>query len=161
MCRIPPEIGSYSTTFYTIREVFVLHYISFLSQKSDDELQIVEGYRQDIKSICNTFWLFGFDIRIYSDLTIEKLIETVDDLSKESIFKNYSSLVVWILSSEDLATVYGEDGLNVSKLQWTFRTENCPHLEDKPKIFFIQGHHKHRGTTQYKSIIHFYSVSIF
>ena len=58
----------------------------------------------------------------------------------DSIFKGYASLVVCILSHGGPGTVEGVDleSVNVSELQWAFSRENCPDLQDKPKIFFIQ-----------------------
>ena len=98
-----------------------------------------------MKSLCKTFWLFGYDLRIYADLTAEGLKQTVKDLAEEkkdgdSIFKGYASLVVCILSHGGPGTVEGIDGkpVNVSELQWAFSSEKCPDLQDKPKIFFIQ-----------------------
>lgn len=111
------------------------------------------GYRQDVKSICNTFMEFGYDIRVYEDLEAKELLLTVKKLAKEkkcskieskdSIFKGYASIVIWVLSYHGaLGTVYGHDGkqVSVSELQWAFGIENCFDLADKPKIFFIQGH---------------------
>ena len=99
-----------------------------------------------MKSLCKTFWLFGYDLRIYADLTGKELLQTVKDLAMEkdanghSIFKGYASLVVCILSHGEPGTVHGVSGqpVNVSELQWEFSREKCPDLQDKPKIFFIQ-----------------------
>ena len=105
------------------------------------------GYRKDVKSLINTFWLFGYELRIYADLTGKELLQTVKNLAMEkdangrdSIFKGYASLVVCILSHGGPGTVEGVDleSVNVSKLQWAFSRDYCPDLQDKPKIFFVQ-----------------------
>ena len=92
-----------------------------------------------MKTICVTFWLFGFDIRVYADLKAEEVLDTVNKLAKEDL-KNYNSLVVFVLSHGGLVTVSGHNGVqvNINQLQWPFRAQNCPDLQDKPKIFFIQ-----------------------
>ena len=103
------------------------------------------GYRQDVKSLCVTFWKFGFDIRTYVNLTAERLTQTMQKLAEEkdanenSIFKGYANLVVCILSHGGLETVYGIDGkaVNIKDLQWAFSAEQCPELNGKPKVFFI------------------------
>ena len=104
------------------------------------------GYRKDVKSLCNTFWSFGYDLRIYVDLTAQGLRQTVKDLAaekdpktKDSIFKGYQSLVVCILSHGGPGSVYGVDNIpvNVSELQWAFNAEHCE-LQEKAKIFFVQ-----------------------
>ena len=103
--------------------------------------------------MCKTFWLFGYDLRIYADLTAQGLLETVKDLAMEkkpngdSIFKGYASLVVCILSHGGPGTVEGIDGqpVNVSELQWAFSRETCPDLQDKAKIFFIEACQGNKG----------------
>ena len=104
------------------------------------------GYRKDVKSLCHTFWSFGYDLRIYTDLTALGLRQTVKNLAKEkipktkdSIFKDYQSLVVCILSHGGPGSVYGVDNIpvNVSELQWAFNAEHCE-LQGKAKIFFVQ-----------------------
>ena len=126
-------------------------------------MENLEGYREDVKSICNNFLLFGYDIRVYADLDAQELRQTVIHLAKErrnnnskqvsgddSIFKYYASLVIWILSYHGkLCTVYGHDGEQVSvrELEWALSFEKCPELKDKPKIFFIQGHRQKQQTT--------------
>ena len=93
-----------------------------------------------MKTICVTFWLFGYDIRVYNaDLKAEELLDTVNKLAKEDL-KNYNSLVVFVLSHGGLVTVSGHDGeqVNINQLQWPFRAQNCPDLKGKPKMFFIQ-----------------------
>ena len=85
-------------------------------------------------------------MRPHKNLTAAKLRQTLKDLAKEkgpngeSIFKGYASLVICLLSHGGLGTVFGVDGLalNVLELQWTFNSDSCPDLSDKPKIFIIQ-----------------------
>ena len=124
-------------------------------------METLAGYREDVKSIYNTFLLFGYDIRVYADLTAEGLLKTVRDIAAEkventgdSIFTNYNSLVVFVLSHGGLVTVYGHDGeqVNVSELQWAFCCQNCPDLQNKPKLFFIQGHPPSQKRVLEKSI---------
>ena len=112
--------------------------------------------------MCNTFWQFGYDIRIYADLTAKELRQTMTALAKErvvdnkdtadkaddgdnnssSIFKGYASVVIWILShgGRGHETVYGTDGesVDIQELLWAFSAEQCPDLQGKPKVFFIQ-----------------------
>ena len=115
-----------------------------------------------MESLCETFWQFGYDLRIYADLTAQGLLQTVKDLAKEkkpngdSIFKSYASLGVCILSHGGPGTVEGIDGgsVNVSELQWAFSRETCPELQNKAKIFFIQACQGNKGQNrkEYSSI---------
>ena len=85
-------------------------------------------------------------LRIYRNLTAAELRQILKELAKEkgpngeSIFQGYASLVVCLLSHGGLGTVLGVDDqpVNVLELQWTFNSDSCPDLNDKPKIFIIQ-----------------------
>jgi len=126
---------------------------TFFYFKVETKLEDLPGYRQDVKSLCITFWQFGLDIRTYVNLTAERLTQTTKELAKEkdanddSIFKGYASLVVCILSHGGLETVYGIDGkaVNIKDLQLAFSAEQCPELYGKPKVFFIHKHLQHQA----------------
>ena len=106
-----------------------------------------KGSEKDAEALSKTFEGFGYELRPYENLTAEQLRQTLNDLAKEkdsmgqSIFKQYASLVVCLLSHGSLGSVMGIDRkqVNVLELQYeTFNSETCPDLNDKPKIFIIQ-----------------------
>ena len=95
----------------------------------------------DVKTLSETFLNFGYDLRIYANLKKDELIETFKQLASDGMFKWYASLVVCLLSHGGLGTVEGIDGepVNViSDIQWTFNSQKCPDLINKPKIFIFQ-----------------------
>ena len=109
--------------------------------------EVRKGSKLDVDDLSDTFAAFGYDVRVHENLTAQKLRQTLKNLSEEknsngkSIFKNYASLVVCLLSHGGLGTVYGTDykAVNVLELQYEiFNSETCPDLNDKPKIFIIQ-----------------------
>ena len=79
-------------------------------------------------------------MRLHRNLTAEELRQTLLNLARDTNFKGYASLVVCLLSHGGLGTVLGVDDqpVNVLELQWTFNSDSCPDLNDKPKIFIIQ-----------------------
>ena len=120
--------------------------------KDKTKLENLLGYRTDVKSLCNTFRHFGFDLRICSNLSLEGLLQTLkelilnqDNASDHSIFKGYASLVVCILSHGGIDTVCGTDGesIKIQKLI-EFIVDECPNLKGKPKIFIIHTQLRHK-----------------
>ena len=60
-------------------------------------LHDLPGYRHDMLKLCSTFWIFGYDLRVYVNLTAEQMEQTTQTLAQEtendvSIFKGYASL---------------------------------------------------------------------
>ena len=94
-----------------------------------------------MKALSETFLTFGYDLRLYANLTKDQLIQTVDEIAANGMLTSYASLVVCLLSHGGLGTIEGVDGqpVNViSDLQWAFNSHKCPDLINKPKIFIIQ-----------------------
>ena len=94
-----------------------------------------------MKALSETFLTFGYDLRLYANLTKDQLIQTVDEIATNGMLKDYASLVVCLLSHGGLGTIEGVDGqpvIVISDIQWAFNSQKCPELINKPKIFIIQ-----------------------
>ena len=104
------------------------------------------GSDVDVKALSETFLTFGYDLRLYANLTKEQLIQTVDEIATKGMLKDYASLVVCLLSHGGLGTIEGVDHKKgheklvnvISDIQWAFNSQKCPELINKPKIFIIQ-----------------------
>jgi len=109
-------------------------------------LENLPGYIVDLISLYNTFRQFGFDLRIFSNLSAEGLRKTLEELvgnqdgCDHSIFAGYPSLVCCILSHGGFHTVYGTDGESVDVHELQSIVDKCPDLRGKPKIFVIHTH---------------------
>ena len=93
--------------------------------------------------LCSTFWIFGYDLRVYVNLTAEQMEQTTQTLAQEtendvSIFKGYASLVVCILSHGGPGEVYGIDGQPVMEASIRQTFQGVVELRDKLQLFIIQ-----------------------
>ena len=103
------------------------------------------GYRRDVLELCSVFWIFGYDLRVYVDLTAREMRKITAELANEkdgsnnSIFDGYSSLIVVILAHGAAGVVCGVDGrdVNIDDLKACFIREGKL-FEDKPIFFIIQ-----------------------
>ena len=101
-----------------------------------------QGSDIDATSLRKTFIEFGYESVEYENLEAEELHQTLKNLAKDD-WTGYASVVVCLLSHGGLGTICGVDSyreVNVMQLQHeVFNSVTCPGLEDKPKIFIIQG----------------------
>lgn len=133
--------------------------VVFYFVQQTTKLENLPGYREDVKSLGNTFYQCGFDLRIFKNLSADGIIQTIIELTEEkdkanltSILKGFASLVICILSHGGLDnTVYGTDGelVDIQKLQLVL--EQCPELKGKPKVFIIQTHFRQQTQEEQKN----------
>ncbi|XP_073833875.1 death executioner caspase related to Apopain/Yama [Musca autumnalis] len=94
-----------------------------------------EKDRDDIKA---TLLNFGFDVRVYDDLTFAEVSEKLKATSQEDHSQN-DCLVVVVMSHGLEGKVYARDmAYPVERLWNPFLGQNCKSLINKPKLFFIQ-----------------------
>jgi serine/threonine protein kinase len=98
-----------------------------------------KGSEHDVRNLENVFRNFGFDVRIKENLSAFDLDTYLSDLAKEN-FTQYASLVICVLSHGHQGAVYGTDGKSVAlnTIKFKFNIEDCPSMQDKPKIFVFQ-----------------------
>ena len=99
------------------------------------------GYRADVQRLCSTFWILGYDLRVYVDLTAKQMLDVAKEKTENnvSILNGYASLFVCILAHGDYGDkVIGVDGqpVEIKKLQDAF--VNADNLKNKLKCFIVQ-----------------------
>lgn len=97
------------------------------------------GTQQDEKALRAVFSRFGFEMRVYNDLTAEEMRFALKELGNLN-FMDHDALVVCVLSHGEMGCVYGTDEKQVSLTELTqpFTSGRAPTLAGKPKLFFIQ-----------------------
>ena len=110
------------------------------------QLNPLPGYRKDVINLCTRFWIFGYYLRVYVNLTAQEMTNTVHSIISEVWPENdaaahdrYSSLVLCILShGGSEGVVYGVDNrpVLIDSLKSPF--EELSALEGKLKLFIIQ-----------------------
>ncbi|XP_067618366.1 caspase-1-like isoform X2 [Eurosta solidaginis] len=96
------------------------------------------GTERDRDTVADMLLSYGFDVRIFNDLTFEKVDGHLKDIAKED-HTNNDCFVLVIMSHGAEGRVYASDmSYPVERLWQPFLGSNCSSLINKPKIFFVQ-----------------------
>lgn len=82
-----------------------------------------------------------FSVQMHRDLTADGMKSVLSEVAKEEKQKNAQCLVVILMSHGENGGIYGIDGklLNLTQEVYAqFNDSNCPSLQGKPKVFFVQ-----------------------
>ncbi|CAH2323072.1 caspase-2 [Pelobates cultripes] len=120
---------------------------------STPDLDFRHGGDVDLASLTQLYSRLGYKVIPHNNLTAQDMLCKLDTFSKLSEHADLDSCIVALLSHGVDGAVYGTDGQLV-QLQDVFRildNAHCPHLQNKPKMFFIQacrGEETDRGVDQ-------------
>ncbi|NXS06922.1 CASP2 protein, partial [Neodrepanis coruscans] len=115
----------------------ILSNVHFSSEK---DLEYRAGGDVDCSSLEKLFKHLGYQVTVFRDLTAQEMQNALERFSKLPDHQYVDSCIVALLSHGVEGGVYGSDGKLV-QLQDAFRlfdNANCPSLQNKPKMFFIQ-----------------------
>ncbi|XP_053943265.1 caspase-2 isoform X1 [Cuculus canorus] len=128
----------------------ILSNIHFSSEK---DLEYRSGGDVDCTSLEMLFKHLGYQVTVFHDQTAQEMQNALERFSKLPDHQDVDSCIVALLSHGVEGGVYGSDG-KLLQLQEAFRlfdNANCPNLQNKPKMFFIQacrGDETDRGVDQ-------------
>ncbi|XP_061108027.1 caspase-3-like [Conger conger] len=130
-----PDKYRYNMDYTSIGRCVIINNKNF---DKNTGLNAREGTDVDAGLVMKTFRGLGYDVKIFNDLTVEKIEEELTKVSKEDHSK-MASFVCVLLSHGQENRLYGTDSaVELSKLTGLFRGDNCATLVGKPKLFFIQ-----------------------
>ncbi|XP_011202747.2 caspase-3 [Bactrocera dorsalis] len=96
------------------------------------------GTEKDRDTIAETLSLYGFDVRVFNDLTFEKVDAQLKAIAKEDHSEN-DCFVLVVMSHGAEGRIFASDmSYPVERLWQPFLGDNCKSLINKPKIFFLQ-----------------------
>ncbi|XP_013108462.2 caspase-1 [Stomoxys calcitrans] len=96
------------------------------------------GTEKDRDAMIATLLNYGFDVRVYDELTFAEVSEKLKATAQEDHSQN-DCLIVVVMSHGLEGKVYAKDmSYPVERLWNPFLGENCKSLINKPKLFFIQ-----------------------
>lgn len=109
-----------------------------------------EGTEKDEKNLSRTFRYLGYDVVIYQNRKAWEILGIFRELQKRD-FSNDDSLVCWILSHGEEGKIFRSDSraVELDDIKNLFTAKECPKLQGKPKLFFIQAC---RGKVQTKAV---------
>ncbi|XP_012302948.2 caspase-2 isoform X1 [Aotus nancymaae] len=128
----------------------VLSNVHFTGEK---DLEFRSGGDVDHSRLVTLFKLLGYDIHDLHDQTTQEMREKLQNFAQLPAHRVTDSCIVALLSHGVEGAIYGVDG-KLLQLQEVFRlfdNANCPSLQNKPKMFFIQacrGDETDRGVDQ-------------
>nr|ABG48761.1 caspase-8 [Haemaphysalis longicornis] len=99
------------------------------------------GSEVDVRRMEDLFEALFFRVQTHRDLSADDMKSVLSDAAKEDKQKNAECLVVILMSHGENDGIYGTDGkwLNLKQEVYTqFNDSNCPSLQGKPKLFFVQ-----------------------
>ncbi|XP_061108026.1 caspase-3-like isoform X3 [Conger conger] len=97
------------------------------------------GTDVDADRVEKTFRGLGYDVKIFKDLKVAKIVKELTKVSKEDHSKMASFVCVILSHGEENGIIYGTDReVELSELTSLFRGDHCATLVGKPKLFFIQ-----------------------
>uniref|UniRef100_A0A8C5R7U2 Caspase-2 n=1 Tax=Leptobrachium leishanense TaxID=445787 RepID=A0A8C5R7U2_9ANUR len=117
------------------------------------DLDYRHGGNVDFVAMKQLYSRLGYSVISYNDLTAQDILSALSNFSRRSEHAQLDSCIVALLSHGVDGAVYGVDGKLV-QLQEVFAmldNAHCPHLQNKPKMFFIQacrGEETDRGVDQ-------------
>ncbi|KAM5302413.1 caspase-2 isoform 4-T4 [Glossophaga mutica] len=128
----------------------VLSNVHFTGEK---DLEFRSGGDVDHSTLVALFKLLGYQVHVLLDQTAQEMQEKLQNFAQMPTHRVTDSCIVALLSHGVEGGIYGVDG-KVLQLQEVFRlfdNANCPSLQNKPKMFFIQacrGDETDRGVDQ-------------
>ncbi|KAL5005816.1 hypothetical protein ScPMuIL_016974 [Solemya velum] len=108
----------------------------------------------------NLKWLFeekmNFHVQVYNNLKDFEMVRVLVNISMNVNHDDYDCFVCCILSHGALGHVYGTNCslVRIDDMTSAFKSQKCPSLAGKPKLFFIQacqGREKQEGVEVYES----------
>ncbi|XP_055447148.1 caspase-2 isoform X2 [Bubalus kerabau] len=115
----------------------VLSNVHFTGEK---DLEFRSGGDVDHSTLVTLFKLLGYKVHVLLDQTAQEMQEKLQNFAQLPAHRVTDSCIVALLSHGVEGGVYGVDG-KLLQLQEVFRlfdNANCPSLQNKPKMFFIQ-----------------------
>ncbi|KAF6275846.1 caspase 2 [Rhinolophus ferrumequinum] len=128
----------------------VLSNVHFTGEK---DLEFRSGGDVDHSTLVALFKLLGYKVHVLLDQTAQEMLEKLQDFARFPAHRVTDSCIVALLSHGVDGGIYGVDGrlLQLQEVFQIFDNANCPSLQNKPKMFFIQacrGDETDRGVDQ-------------
>uniref|UniRef100_A0A8D1MKZ4 Caspase-2 n=1 Tax=Sus scrofa TaxID=9823 RepID=A0A8D1MKZ4_PIG len=126
----------------------VLSNVHFTGEK---DLEFRSGGDVDHSTLVALFKLLGYQVHVLLDQTAQEMQEKLQDFAQLPTHRVTDSCIVALLSHGVEGGVYGVDGKLLQEVFQLFDNANCPSLQNKPKMFFIQacrGDETDRGVDQ-------------
>uniref|UniRef100_H9GC58 Caspase-2 n=1 Tax=Anolis carolinensis TaxID=28377 RepID=H9GC58_ANOCA len=114
--------------------------LSNIHFNKETDLDFRSGGDVDNTALHMLFKHLGYQVVVRQDRTAQEMKEELEIFSKHPAHRNVDSCIVSLLSHGIEGGIYGIDGklLQLQEIFRLFDNANCPNLQNKPKMFFVQ-----------------------
>ncbi|XP_034642675.1 caspase-2 isoform X5 [Trachemys scripta elegans] len=114
--------------------------LSNMHFSSEKDLEFRSGGDVDYTALEMLFKHLGYRVTVLHDQTVQEMQEALQMFSQLPAHRDVDSCIVALLSHGIEGGIYGVDGklLQLQEIFRLFDNANCPSLQNKPKMFFIQ-----------------------
>ncbi|XP_076059331.1 caspase-1-like isoform X2 [Oratosquilla oratoria] len=141
---LPPGFARLSSaledTHYKMTHKHIGYCVIFNHDTYDSGLKQTDrkGSDRDRDQMKDLFSDIGYDVKVYNNLTVQKLTNVLLELGQETDHTDCDSLVVVFMSHGEQNLLYGWDAQFKPEKIWSeFTADRCKSLAGKPKLFFI------------------------
>ncbi|KAH8289031.1 hypothetical protein KR054_004349 [Drosophila jambulina] len=133
--RIITSIPTTDDTYENCQRAGIALILNHKDVKGQKQRVGTERDRDDMRTSLKGY---GFDVRVYDDLTFAEINDKLKEVAREDHSLN-DCFVLAVMSHGTEGKVYAKDmSYPVERLWNPFLGDNCKTLKNKPKIFFIQ-----------------------
>ncbi|KAH8391637.1 caspase-1 [Drosophila serrata] len=133
--RIITSIPTSDDTYENCQRAGIALILNHKDVKGQKQRVGTERDRDDMRTSLKGY---GFDVRVYDDLTFAEINDKLKEVAREDHSLN-DCFVLAVMSHGTEGKVYAKDmSYPVERLWNPFLGDNCKTLKNKPKIFFIQ-----------------------
>lgn len=96
-----------------------------------------KGTEKDENSLRCLFNSFGFQVRVFNDLTWRELDRRLEYFGQLN-YDDFDLIIICVLSHGEPGTIWAKDRAYLVEDLWSeFSDDRCPSLAGKPKLFFV------------------------
>ncbi len=114
------------------------------------------GTYKEMQRFRNIFYQLHFDVIMEKNLDAKTIVNRLIQLSRSDDLKNHNAFVFMIIThgNENKQILgFDEEPIQIELLTEIFNNENCPLLQNKPRMFFFNCC---RGSMSYVTLIYLY-----
>ena len=97
------------------------------------------GSEEDVSQVKTLFAALDFSVRKKQNLSKQKLLDAISDVTCRQDHSAYDCFVLWLMSHGRSGEVFCSDGNTIPIQTLDDMFSECETLHGKPKLFFIQG----------------------
>uniref|UniRef100_UPI00398EE41F caspase-2-like n=1 Tax=Pristiophorus japonicus TaxID=55135 RepID=UPI00398EE41F len=137
--KLFPLVGASRTMEHNLK-IRARPVMSGIREEKGSKEHGAKGGEIDHCVLTQLFTSLGFNIRMVCNQTAQVMETRVGELCLARGGRAVDSCIVALLSHGVEGAIYGTDGklLQIHDIFWLFDNDNCPQLQNKPKMVFIQ-----------------------